>query len=492
MARKTTAEVVVKGTDQASGAFRSVGSSAKGMGTAVGESANQAKKAESGFTKFTGFLKSRFVITLGDVSRAVGAVFKAIKDASDLSSQTNSLKLALAQQGQDFNTYIAKLRDVSRGTVSTADLIKSSSKALLLGIPATQIAKLLDIARASAIATGQSVQTAFDDIATGIGRASPLILDNLGIVVKIGKANDAYAKEIGKVSTELTAQEQKQALLNAVLKTGEERIKLFGESADATAIALQQGQAAMVDFKNVAGTVASLLGGVLVTGFIGLTVVVLKAATAFQEMRLSWNRLTGDMEEAKQIKETIGKLEDMTKSVVNAGIAMSNSVFAQFNTVIGKTGEKSKEVKVLMTEFKEEVDKTGDVVKETAVEVEELGKTMEILDTEVVDVTESVDQSLLPALVRVDEQLKRTSESARGAALSFDDLAASQSRAAAVLAIYERNIAAGDPTGGLILGGTRINLPGGGSRLVPPGTFSNINDDYRPGDNAFSRRFLGG
>ncbi len=495
MARKTTAEVVVKGTDQASGAFRSVGSSAKGMGTAVGESAEQAKKAESGFTKFTNFLKSRFVITLGDVSRAVGAVFRAIKDASDLSSQTNALKLSLAQQGQDFNTYIAKLKDVSRGTVSTSDLIRSSSKALLLGIPATQIAKLLDIARVSAIATGQSVQTAFDDIATGIGRASPLILDNLGIVVKIGKANDAYAKEIGKVTSELTAQEQKQALLNAVLKTGEERIKLFGESADETAIALQRGQAALVDFKTVAGSVASLLGGVLVTGFIALTSVVLNVAIGFQSMRQAWFELIGFMDKAKGIEKTVDTLKQMNKEVVNAGIAMSNSTFAQFNTIMGKTDEKVKVAKVSIAEFKEEVVETAEVVKETATEVEELGETMKVLDTEVVDVTASVDQALLPALVRVDEQLKRTSESARGAALSFDDLAASQSRASAVLAIFERNIAAGDPTGGLTLGGTRINLPGGGSRLVPPGTFSNIstNGDStgRPGADAFSRRFLG-
>ncbi|KKK42835.1 hypothetical protein LCGC14_3169450, partial [marine sediment metagenome] len=143
-------------------------------------------------------------------------------------------------------------------------------------------------------------------------------------------------------------------------------------------------------------------------------------------------------------------------------------------------------------ESMEELDK--DVVDATT-SVETLGKTMEVLDTEVVDVSASVDQSLLPALVRVDEQLKRTSESARMTAVSFDDLAASQSRTAAVLAIFERNIAAGDPTGGLTLGGTRINLPGGGSRLVPPGTFSNISmngDSIRPGDTAFSRRFLGG
>ncbi|KKL19957.1 hypothetical protein LCGC14_2460260, partial [marine sediment metagenome] len=241
------------------GVFSSVSSSAKSMGTAVGETSDQTKKAQSGFTKFTAFLKSRFVITLGDVARGVSTIFGAIKDASDLSSQTNALKLQLARQGKDFNTYIAKLKQVSRGTVSTADLIKSSSKALLLGIPANEIVKLLDIARASAIATGQSVTSAFNDIATGIGRSSPLILDNLGIIVKIGKANDAYAKTLKKTASELTATEQKQALLNVVLEVGEERIRLFGESADKTAIALQKGQAALEDFKNVAGRTTSLI-----------------------------------------------------------------------------------------------------------------------------------------------------------------------------------------------------------------------------------------
>lgn len=488
MARKTTAEIVLKGTDQASGAFNSVTKSAKGTGDAVEQSGEQATKAQGSFAKFTSFLKTRFVFTLQDVGRAVSAVFNAIKDASDLSSQTNALKLSLAQQGKDFDTYLATLKEVSRGTVSTADLIKSTSKALLLGIPADDIAKLLDVARASAIATGQSVTKAFDDIATGIGRASPLILDNLGIIVKIGKANEEYADKIGKTVEQLTAAEQKQALLNKVLTVGEERIALFGEAADKNTIAIQKAQAAMGDFRDVAGRLATGAVSVLAGTLTLLSIVVLRTASTFNRLRLSWNELTGDMEEAAGIRTTIDNLEELILSVRKTGLELVSGGISQFGAVF--TG--------VATDTEAGAKRIADALDNAKNATDELGNAADNAEPKIVEMKDAMDETadvldndLLPAMTTLDTRLEATTRRAEAAAVSFDVLAASQGRAAAVAAQHAANLAAGDPTGGVSLRGTRIDIPGG-SRLTRAPGFSNVDDANRrrPGDDAFSRLFL--
>jgi sugar-specific transcriptional regulator TrmB len=87
----------------------------------------------------------------------------------------------------------------------------------------------------------------FNDIVVGIGRASPLILDNLGITVKIGEANEKYAESLGKASKELTVAEKKQALLNAVLDQGASIMERVGEAGQMITAAerLQRFQAAL-------------------------------------------------------------------------------------------------------------------------------------------------------------------------------------------------------------------------------------------------------
>ena len=293
------------------------------------------KKVEGSFRRLTTFLKSKFVITLGDVTRIAKAAFDSFKESLDLKSQTNALRIQLAQQGLAFDKYIAKLNEVAQGTVSTASLIKSSSKALLLGIPADQIADLLEVARVSAIATGQTVAQAFDDIATGIGRASPMILDNLGLVVKLGPAYAEMARQLGKSTEQLTAAEQKQALLNKVLEIGKGRIAAYGDQQDTLAKALQQAGAAQDDFRigagKVAGVVGTTLAGVLVRAAEGAIIL----AKGFQQVRIQWNLWTGDMAEAVEINNSISALDKLEAKLAATSKRLFDLRDLQIDEILG-------------------------------------------------------------------------------------------------------------------------------------------------------------
>ena len=165
--------------------------------------------------------------------------FDAVKEGATLDAQTEALKRNVEAQGVAWDGYIAKLAKVSQAQVANADIVRAASSAMLLGIPAEKMSELMEVAAASAVATGRTISESFNDLAVGIGRASPMILDNLGLVVKLGPVYQEYAASIDTTVEALTAEEKKLALLNSILEVGKGRVELFSgaqsEAAKATA-----------------------------------------------------------------------------------------------------------------------------------------------------------------------------------------------------------------------------------------------------------------
>jgi len=67
-----------------------------------------------------------------------------------------------------------------------------------------------------------------------------LILDNLGLSLKLGAANEAMAAKLGKTVAELTDQEKKTAILNATIAAGSEALTRYDLSQTTTAEKMQQ------------------------------------------------------------------------------------------------------------------------------------------------------------------------------------------------------------------------------------------------------------
>ena len=314
---------------------------------------------------------------------------------------------------------------------------------MLLGIPAQEISSLLEIARKSAQATGQSVSQAFDDIATGIGRASPLILDNLGITVKVGDANARYAAELGKTVEQLTAAEQKQALLNAVLAQGETAFAGLERAVSPVGRELDRLNAEWDDV--IDGTSKSAANSTLLAKVFGtLTSVLQQTRFALGD----WLQLLGLVteEETKARAET-RELGDQTEELAES-VGQASGAWDEFRESLAQ-GVRQLEREARAKESQRET-------------------TEQVIETES-DYTESIEASTFALreqesqLVRVRTELERTGQQAAFTAAQFDALARSQGRAAA----EEAAIAAGSE---VILGGTRIRLPGGGSRLVTSST----------------------
>lgn len=179
----------------------------------------------------------------GVAAIAVGVVMKKAFDLSQEGAniiQTNESFDRLITSFGLSPSIIDEMSAAVRGTVSELDLM-SSTMTLAAGLSKEMgeefvgnVPQLLEIAKAANKLNPSLGTTAFlfDSLATGIKRGSPLLIDNTGIVIKSGEANEAMARSLGKAVDELTAAEKQQATYNAVLEAGAAIIESVGGTVD--------------------------------------------------------------------------------------------------------------------------------------------------------------------------------------------------------------------------------------------------------------------
>ena len=124
---------------------------------------------------------------------------------------------------------IADAQRVTRGMVSELTIIEKAVFANQFGL-LDNFSEYLAVATAAAPAMGASVEHMLDSIITGTARGTPLILDNLGLIIKAGEANQKYAQSIGKTVAALTEAEKKLAFQNEVVRAGQLLIARTGNT----------------------------------------------------------------------------------------------------------------------------------------------------------------------------------------------------------------------------------------------------------------------
>ena len=216
----------------------------------------EANKTRLSFKKMGQSLKAfatRLLITTASVLAFGFAVKKAFEFAeagAKINAQAAAFENLAKRYNADSRVILKSLRDVSNGTVDTVNLIESANKALLLGIDPSKFVKLMEIARAASKATGDTITKSFEDITIGIGRQSRMILDNLGIIVKIDDANKQYAKSLGINASALSDTQKKQAFLNATLAAGQKIIDGVGNTSVDAADRVAQIKTSFVELTN--------------------------------------------------------------------------------------------------------------------------------------------------------------------------------------------------------------------------------------------------
>ena len=296
-------EIIMRGKGNAVQAVKKLKTETKGLGKQAGLS----KKLVTGLG---GAMAT--VATVAVIAQIAKAGIQLVK----LGAQAEGVRGAFRGLGGD----LERLREGAMGMISDVELMRQYNQAAQL--VSTTFAKQLPeamghLAKVSA-ATGQSMQFMMDSLVRGVGRMSPLILDNLGIQVDLAAATKRSAEMFGVQADALTKTQQQAGLMAEVMD------KLRINTAD---------------MPEVAGTAATSLGG-LATSILNLRDAAAEwLALSFDEDSFGAdivNRLTGAIdwltEQVKQLSAETRRanvdIEDMQREMALGAIAAREAAAA--------------------------------------------------------------------------------------------------------------------------------------------------------------------
>lgn len=235
-------DIIINAKNQASPAIQSVNRDLHGMES----SSNLLEKAVGALGISLG---------IGLVKQLAATGMELARTAAYADDVKMSFGELAKEGGSSGTTLLNSLRKASSGAIADSELMLTANRAMLLGVAnnVDDLGKLMDVARVRSNAMGLTTQQAFDNIVTGIGRNSPMILDNLGIVIDSSKAYEDYAKSINKSAKELTDQEQKQAMINAVIQQSAGLVQSVSDQGGDAASKFERMDAAIQNAKEALG-----------------------------------------------------------------------------------------------------------------------------------------------------------------------------------------------------------------------------------------------
>ncbi len=252
-------DIAIRAKNEASGPIRQVSADLQGLDDA----ASGAGLGKLGGVLAGGLIAGGLTVLADQAVAAAGAIYDLAKSAASfdvLKSSFNDLAGAAGESGAQM---LDSLRNASQGMIADQDLILAANRAMMLGVAqnSQQMTQLLQVATVRGRAMGMSATDAFNDLVTGLGRMSPLILDNLGIVTGGEKVFDDYAKSLGRTAASLSDAEKKQALLNKVISESQGML-----AGGVKANPFAQLDASMANFKITAGTLAEPIAAEIAAG----------------------------------------------------------------------------------------------------------------------------------------------------------------------------------------------------------------------------------
>lgn len=213
-----------------------------------------ATQAQGGVTALVGGF-GRLSGVIGTVGLALGAfgvqsLGRTAVEMTRVSAVTRDMRdqftFMAGVSEQESERMMQAMRKASKGMISDTELVASANRAMMFQVADSQqdLVQLLEITNALAGTMGITTTQAFDDLVRGIGRLSPLILDNLGLTIDTERAYTEYAAVLGKSADELTQTEQRQAFLNEALKQAQPLMARQAELGQTNADKLQEVQRA--------------------------------------------------------------------------------------------------------------------------------------------------------------------------------------------------------------------------------------------------------
>ena len=286
-------------------------------------------------------------VAVGWGKKLLGTLSDTIEKSVELAESADGVTHAFEKIGTA--DYLQELRTATKNTVSDIELMKAAVKAKDFRIPLEDLGKYLSFAQLKAQQTGQSLDYMVDSIVTGLGRKSPMILDNLGLsaaeisektketgdfmkgVAKIVEKNLAQAGET-YISAADRATQRTVDLQNAQLALGKALVPIKEEFSDI------YGQIQIGAIKAIKYLVDHRETLVLLTKAVILLTATYAAYTAGQKLSHLWSLRAVAVSKLKAaaaaVENAMLQLSVLRHAVLNKTMTTSIALQKAFNIVL--------------------------------------------------------------------------------------------------------------------------------------------------------------
>lgn len=265
--------------------------------------------------------------TLAANAFAISAAFNVLKEASKTTQILKGLEIQGARLGVTLTNTARSVKELSGDMLSLADAMRATAQASAAGFGQDSIKQLTQVARDASVALGRDVGDSLDRLIRGTTKLEPELLDELGIMVKLGEATSRYALENGKTASSLTSFEKRQAYLNAVLQEGQDK---FGGIADQVKVdPYQKLASSFADLVQKLLELANALGVSRIVQALADNSYLLGAAMFYFASTISRSLLPGLYELGKGTQVTAANLAYLSKEKYLAAAASQKLAIAE-------------------------------------------------------------------------------------------------------------------------------------------------------------------
>lgn len=191
----------------------------------------------------------------GAAAAAAAALSKIAIDAAPVEGLQAAFEGLAESSGSSMDEMLAALQQGSSGMIAQRDLMGTYNKAaqLVSTTFANQLPDAMGYLSKVSAATGQDMGFMLDSLVTGIGRLSPMILDNLGIQVSLSEATDRAAEMFGVEADALDKSQIQAGMMNVVLEKLAKNTAAMPDVSESAAAGLARMKATVQDLKDRVG-----------------------------------------------------------------------------------------------------------------------------------------------------------------------------------------------------------------------------------------------
>lgn len=353
-------------------------------------------KSDRNFSKFAGSV-TKIAGTLG-VAFGIQQITSFGFEIAKLAGEAEGVKAAFDRLPES-TKLMNELKTATGGTVSELELMKKSVQAANFGIELKALPDLLKFATLRAQQTGESVDYLVNSIITGIGRKSPLILDNLGIsAVRLKEQFNGASLEAQNIGD----------VAKAVGRIASEELEKMGDFAENSATKIARLSASWDNLKVAIGNVANS-GGIINKTLNNFTNAL--NAISGDAFTVGFNKLIAGGRNASETLERLSatgeKIDVSWQELLARGFVQTEAAARKYEKVLADIQKRTEDLGIASKAVSAEIDAaTGlpasggtpwvkpEVVKEQVVTLDSLKAKVKELNDQF-ESTDSVDKAKL-------------------------------------------------------------------------------------------------